>query len=156
MQVFIPDSRSLAHSARCLDKPRAGNQCWRESKTLLNPDKWPHHPAHSLFPPEYVGALALYNVNLIEHVYEEGWCQDSVFEKWYEFWVDLVASNDTELPTWWGDERVHSTHRGVLLFKNPEWFSQFGWTEDPLPPDPKTGKFPYVWPCELEEYNAKV
>jgi len=26
------------------------------------------------------------------------------------------------------------------------WYTQFGWTEEPLAPDPRTGKFGYVWP----------
>jgi len=31
------------------------------------------------------------------------------------------------------------------LFKNFDWFSQFGWSEAPAEPDAK-GKLPYVWP----------
>ena len=40
-------------------------------------------------------------------------------------------------PWWWGGE-VHASHRRVLLSKNFEWYSQFGWTEEPV--------YAYYWP----------
>ena len=42
------------------------------------------------------------------------------------------------MPPWLGDERLHSTHRANLLRKDPQWYGQFQWTEDP-----GTG---YWWP----------
>lgn len=42
-------------------------------------------------------------------------------------------------PWWLGDERLHSSHRGRLLYKDPDWYSQFGWSEEPI----ETG---YWWP----------
>ena len=26
------------------------------------------------------------------------------------------------LPPWWGDERVHASHRATLLRKDPDWY----------------------------------
>lgn len=46
--------------------------------------------------------------------------------------------NEPDLPPWWGREDVHASHRSVLLFKDPEHYGQFGWTEEP--------KYEYVWP----------
>lgn len=40
-------------------------------------------------------------------------------------------------PAWFGRDDFHSRHRAALLAKNPEWYSQWGWTEDP--------KIDYVW-----------
>lgn len=34
-------------------------------------------------------------------------------------------------PWWLGDERLHSSHRAVLLKKDPNWYGQFGWGEGP-------------------------
>jgi hypothetical protein len=42
------------------------------------------------------------------------------------------------LPSWWGDDAVHASHRSNLLRKLPEHYSRFGWSE---PCD-----LPYVWP----------
>jgi hypothetical protein len=146
MQVFVPVATSLAASAETLDQSRAGNQCWRESLTLFR-GKWPHHPAHQLFAG-HTGAFALYNLNLIEHVYNNGWCREEIYQKWYNFWAEIAAANDDSLPLWWGDERIHSTHRAALLYKDPDWYGQYGWTEEPRGPG-ADGKLQYVWPEDL-------
>jgi hypothetical protein len=49
------------------------------------------------------------------------------------------------LPPWFGNERLHSSHRAALLYKNPEWYGRFGWKEKPAVPDAK-GRLPYYWP----------
>ena len=50
----------------------------------------------------------------------------------------LLIADENDLPTWWGDESVHSSHRSNLLRKLPEHYSSFGWTDDP--------SVPYFWP----------
>lgn len=35
------------------------------------------------------------------------------------------------LPPWFGDEDFHSRHRAALLFKDPYWYGQWDWTEEP-------------------------
>jgi hypothetical protein len=42
------------------------------------------------------------------------------------------------MPSWLGDERVHSSHRSNLLRKRPEHYGLLGWTEGP--------DMPYHWP----------
>ena len=41
-------------------------------------------------------------------------------------------------PKWFGNKNFHSAHRQTLLSKDFEWYSQFGWKEEP--------KYEYVWP----------
>lgn len=41
-------------------------------------------------------------------------------------------------PGWWGVPGFHESHRANLLRKDPEWYGQFGWTEDP--------ESEYLWP----------
>jgi hypothetical protein len=55
-------------------------------------------------------------------------------------WGDWLMDNgsDDDMPAWWGDEAVHRSHREVLLSKNFEYYSQFGWDEEP--------RYEYVWP----------
>lgn len=57
-------------------------------------------------------------------------------KSWYDWLKD--NGNTKTRPDWWGDERVHSTHRAVLLSKDFEYYSQFGWSEAPSPV--------YYWP----------
>lgn len=47
------------------------------------------------------------------------------------------------MPSWMGRADLHASHRSNLLRKNPDHYSQFGWTE---PPD-----LEYVWPgpCQI-------
>ena len=40
-------------------------------------------------------------------------------------------------PHWLGNEKFHSSHRANLLRKDYEYYSQFGWDENP--------ESPYVW-----------
>jgi hypothetical protein len=44
---------------------------------------------------------------------------------------------DIVYPHWFGNEEFHSSHRANLLKKEPVFYNQYGWTEDPLDP--------YVW-----------
>jgi hypothetical protein len=55
------------------------------------------------------------------------------------------------LPPFIGNERFHSSHRANLLKKDPEFYSQYGWTENP--------QDPYVWLDKegkwYEQYSGK-
>jgi hypothetical protein len=59
--------------------------------------------------------------------------------------TDLPASQEeADLPSWWGDEAVHRSHRSSLLRKDPEHYrSRF---EPGLPDD-----LEYVWPVQVEK-----
>jgi hypothetical protein len=46
--------------------------------------------------------------------------------------------DDSTAPPWLGDERFHSSHRAALLWKNPDHYGQFGWSEAP--------QMNYYWP----------
>ena len=53
-------------------------------------------------------------------------------------------------PYWVDDERVLSSHRAALLYKDFKWYSKFGWNEKPATPTKinKDGSvsLPYFWP----------
>ena len=55
-------------------------------------------------------------------------------------WVEylFLSGADTSLPVWWGREDVHASHRQVLLSKDPDFYAQYGWSEE--------AKYEYVWP----------
>lgn len=50
-----------------------------------------------------------------------------------------IYERNESFPWWLGHEQLHSSHRAALLFKNPDYYSQFGWDEEPL--------INYYWPC---------
>jgi hypothetical protein len=56
-------------------------------------------------------------------------------------------------PFWLGDERLHSSHRSILLGKNPSWYSQFGWEEKPAVRG-SDARWPYWWP--VSKNNTEV
>lgn len=51
-------------------------------------------------------------------------------------------------PPWFGDDRIHSAHRAVLLGKDYEYYRKADWTETPAVPD-ISKRWPYVWPQRI-------
>ena len=139
MQTFL-SSPDYLESMRCLDKSRLGNQVWREGLTLIR-GKCPHHPVSKMWRGhEY--HLGLYLLAGIQVLQERGKDYPLVLDKILN---EMEKFNDTGFPHWMGDERLHSSHRKALLYKNPEWYGQFGWKESPDIPNEK-GKLNYYWP----------
>lgn len=132
MQTFLP-LPSLRESLLTLDKKRLGNQVYREALTLLN-GGWFNHPASKMWRG-YERGLIEYILEGVRVLEERGgnfdWLKDDVMSR-PEFKNDLV------LPPWFGDDRLHSSHRSNLLRKDFEYYSQFCWTEVP--------GMPYYWP----------
>lgn len=150
MQTFLPYA-DFTKSALIIDTDRIGNQVYRECKTLIN-GGWPHHPASKMWRG-YEYWLAVYALALLDDMPNRTKADGvrpkfapDVVPRWREFFQQKADEHiKGPRPPWLGDERVHASHRGVMLWKNPEWYSQFGWTEQPLGPGPD-GKFPYYWP----------
>ena len=143
MQTFIPHV-NFDETARCIDNMRLGNQCYRESWTLYR-GGWPNHPASKMWQGHW-RFFARYNLALVREMRRRGNWRYEVIYRWAKRWHDIRESEpDTGAPEWYGREDVHSSHRAVLLFKDPVWYGQFGWVEKPLAPD-SSGKFGYVWP----------
>lgn len=147
MQTFLPFD-SFAESARVLDSKRLGNQCYRECLTLLR-GGWARHPAACMWKNHHAG-LALYGLFCALEMWQRRpqWRYD-VCVRWTSYYTDaytrLKAAGGLVYPEWIGDEDLHSSHRAALLYKDPEWYGQFGWDEKPAVPD-ADGRLPYVWP----------
>lgn len=153
MQTFLPypDFRESAHA---LDYRRLGKQrveakqilnClkYRRTGDLYTIDKngktrkrgWLYHTAVEMWVG-YEDALGLYMNVMIREWIDRGYNNTMDF---YDFGNRLGQLVD--LPPWMGDEAVHSSHRANLLRKDPEFYSQYGWVEDPTAP--------YIWPTNL-------
>jgi hypothetical protein len=139
MQTFLPYAK-FEDSVRVLDPNRLGNQVYREGLTLIR-GGWPHHPVSRMWHG-YKHALAIYCLAGLDELLRRG--RDyphhrETFEKY------LQEFPDTGMPIWLGCDKLHSSHRAILLWKQPEWYNKFGWREKPLGPN-ENGRFPYFWP----------
>ena len=151
MQVFLPYP-SFQQSVACLDKKRLGNQIWRECKTLLN-GGWPNHPVAKMWV-DYKPALALYGIHGIQELHTRKNIDTTKFCELFSYFGNFIYKEDQWLITMWqpcalwlkykppfiGNSNFHLSHRLNLLWKDPEWYSQF--FDEPIP----TSKPDYYWP----------
>jgi hypothetical protein len=141
MQTFVPYA-DFAATAVCLDYRRLGKQRVEAKQLLLalgvavgehEPKSgWIHHPAVAMWRG-FEGGLCQYAIAICEEWLRRGY-RDSLLPQF-----EVAAARLSQvLPSWWGDDAVHASHRSNLLRKLPEHYSRFGWSE---PCD-----LPYVWP----------
>jgi len=151
MQTFLPlpDFRA---SAEVLDNRRLGKQRVEVLQILNSLDPscnsagWRNHPAVRMWK-NFENALALYGLVVCERWIEKGF-RDTCYEK---ILTRIVPPMDRSvlqqkydlpekgfLPPWFGDPRLHSSHRSNLLRKSATWYGRYGWKE----PD----DIPYWWP----------
>lgn len=139
MQTFLP-LPDYYESMKSLDKSRLGNQVWREGMTLIR-GGWPNHPANKMWKGhEY--HLGLYLLAGIKVLSERGKFYHTIEQKILN---EMSKFTNTGPPLWVGDDRLHSSHRKALLYKNFEWYKQFGWKELPDVPN-ENGRLNYYWP----------
>lgn len=131
MQTFLPYP-DYAESARVLDDRRLGNQFYNEGIVLLK-GKWPNHPASKMWRG-HEWHLGIYLLACATELRRRG----RMYPKWELVTLQLMLDKPHEVPPWLGREDVHSSHRANLLRKDPKWYGQFGWTEEPAEG--------YVWP----------
>lgn len=147
VNTFLPYN-DFASSVACLDYRRLGKQrveCDQIIGVLLNtPTKdgtprkgWRNHSATRMWRG-YTGALMLYMNASVNEWVKRG------FNNSYAIWtneaiMELTQLDHIPMPPWLGDERVHSSHRAALLFKDFNWYSQFNWLEKPVKE--------YFWPA---------
>jgi hypothetical protein len=132
MQTFLP-YRNFIQSAEHLDWRRLGKQRV-EAMQILNALKrgeggWYNHPATKMWRG-YEDALGLYMNAMINEWVRRG------YNNTMELYCD--GGRIIDYPKWLGDEAFHASHRAALLYKAPEWYNEFNWTEEP--------KLAYIWP----------
>jgi hypothetical protein len=150
MQTFLP-SRSFYASVNTLDNKRLGKERV-EAKQLLaillekrTTGAWVNHPALLMWKG-YECALAAY---MNECIY--CWCAKG-FRNTMKYWHPnrgFYFSNNNRnewlafpyiSPLWLGNEKLHSSHRAALLYKNYAFYSQYRWGEEPT--------LNYWWPTK--------
>jgi hypothetical protein len=136
MQTFLP-LKSFEKSAECLDYRRLGKQrveTWQLLLIMVEGRKaWSNHPAFLMWEG-YDFALAKYGIAICREWKKRGY-KDTLEEK---FLKQPLVYKHFEYPNWLGNEKFHASHRSALLYKDFEYYSRFGWSENP--------ELNYVWP----------
>ena len=140
MQTFVPDSTSYAASVRVLDRARLGKQrveCLQILHALdpLHPKQgWKNHPAVKMWRG-HEGALARYALACVNEWVSRGY---SDIKCGPQLKVYAGIFPDETPPSWWGDEKVHRSHRSRLIQKAPEHYRKL-WPNEVL-------DLEYHWP----------
>lgn len=126
MQTFLPYA-NFEQSAKALDWRRLGKQRVEAMQILsvllgTNSKKrgWINHPCCNMWRG-YEEALKVYLNIMIKEWINRGYNNTMLLED-----VDI---HKVIFPPWFGKEEFHSSHRAALLFKEPQWYSQFNWSE---------------------------
>jgi hypothetical protein len=144
MQTFLT-SPNFEDTARTLDSRRLHNQInealvilrtltgWYEQQGRKG---WPNHPATRMWRG-YEATLCKYiQAMCLEWCIRTGREHDKRFD-------EAQQSGPIIMPPWLTGEFC-AVHRSVLLAKNYDWYSQFGWGEQPAQRNDK-GRWPYLW-----------
>lgn len=156
MQTFLPFA-DFEQSARVLDYRRLGKQrveAYQLYRALTGVTKgWVNHPAGKMWRG-HEGALCAYGYIICTE-----WVRRGYKDTMRPFFRDQVlgrafssvpgATLTLDSPPWVGDPAFHAAHRSQLLAKDPAWYGQWGWTEEP-------GALPYIWPAPSAAGSADV
>ena len=145
MQTFLPE-KSFIESVQVLDWRRLGKQRV-EAHQILNvllgrtqTKGWRNHPITKMWAG-YENALKVYFNICVHEWIRRGYRNTMKLEEMPETPIDY--------PHWFGNEQFHSSHRANLLRKDYEYYSQFGWDENP--------ESPYVWlDTDKEQYYEQL
>lgn len=137
MQTFLP-LPDFAASAAALSRQHLNSQrteARQIASAILGVKRgWANHSATVAWRG-HVGALARYGLAVCDE-----WIRRGYQDAQRPFFAALA--DDDQGPWWLGDPAHHARHRAALLAKNPDWYGQFGWVEDPAPNS--------IWPTSSE------
>lgn len=156
MQTFVPYPDTVM-SAQTLDNKRLNKQLLegRQIYKILAENRrsggWVNHPAVKMWR-NYDTGLYAYLVDIYGECVTRGIKAD---KNW-----DVIQSmhdnnwhrgDNAVMPPWWGNERIHASHRHNLYVKDPEYYSSFGNETN----RPCCDKCNYFWPTHTEKYQGK-
>jgi hypothetical protein len=143
-QIYLPNS-NFTLVAKCLDSKRLNKQITEAKQVYTanhygygkqgNPapyDMWKGHD-------EFLGCYVVELYKEWQKRLVNGSRGGSMYHKAGEFILlevleDRLDLSNPEKPNWINDERIYSSYRSALLYKDYEWYSQFGWSEKPATP----------------------
>lgn len=143
MQTFLPYP-NYTQSVECLDYRRLGKQrveCRQLIMCVLQGGGgWLNHPCARMWQ-KHVPDLMIYHDLCIIEWKRRGYQNNMVLfcpvnraqgeiDPEYDY-QHVLPYFESGPPPFVGDDDFHSRHRAALLYKDPEWYGQFGWTEIP-------------------------
>lgn len=157
MQTFVPFA-DLHESAAVLDNKRLnkqlleGRQIYKILASNQRKGAWTQHPAVKMWR-NYDMGLYSYLTAIRDECDKRG-------IKWNKNWDAIQTMHDNNwsrgdnvvMPPWWGDERVHQSHRNNLYRKDPEYYAEFV-NDDFISCCPSCN---YVWASHLLIYNEDL
>lgn len=155
MQTFVPFA-DIDESAESLDNKRLNKQLLegRQIYSILSSQRttggWVNHPAVKMWR-NYDNALFAYLTGIASECNRRG----IATEKNWNALCDMHESNwdrgdNVVMPPWWGDNRVHESHRNNLYVKDPDYYAEFSLANRIACCD----KCNYFWPTHTLYYNA--
>lgn len=135
MITFLPVP-NFTECAKILDRQRLGKQRLEAkwvAQIVLGETKYINHPLIRMWKP-WPQAIIEYGICICEEWRRRGYL-DNQLE-----WFKNTEEGEIIMPSWFGDDKLHSSHRTKLITKDPIYYSSFGWEEKP---DPSVG---YYWP----------
>lgn len=140
MQTFVPYPDSEL-SASLLDNRRLNKQRVETFQILraITDDTygWQNHPAVQMWRG-HTAALRVYGLAMCDLWSIRGGNDKADLRGR----IAAFDSVDESFPAWWGDDRVHASHRANLLMKDADWYRRF-WDDKPRP---------YFWPLKHSDY----
>ena len=130
MQTFLPYPE-FDKSAAILDRQRLGKQrveAYQIIRSITLGNGWSHHPIVKMWTG-FENALKLYSNAMVTEWIRRGYRNNLEI-------YNLTGIKIT-FPWWLGNDEFHASHRAALLAKNYEYYSKYGWLEEP--------KIRYVW-----------
>lgn len=154
MQTFVPFMDNSMNAA-VLDSRRLNKQLLegRQIYKILSSNQrngaWVNHPAVKMWR-NYDTGLFEYLRNIKNECVKRGIST----EKNWNALVDMHENNwhrgdNATMPAWWGDVRVHQSHRNNLYVKDPEYYAEFSSDYRVACCD----KCNYFWPTHTLYYN---
>ncbi len=157
MQTFVPYT-SFKLSAASLDNKRLNKQLLegRQIFQIVAEDRrtggWVNHPAVKMWRGHDV-ALMRYLLIIKEECdsrgiqTEKNW--KAIADIHFDTWM-TTSSGNLDLPPWWGDNRVHESHKFNLYRKDPQHYHHFYDAENSVCCD----KCNYFWPTHTTMYGV--
>ena len=160
MQTFVPFV-SFSESASVLDSKRLNKQLLegRQVYGIISTNKdrgaWVNHPAvkmwrnHDVALFEYL--LAMKNECVTRGIQtEKNW--NAILYMHQNNWY---RGDNLVMPPWWGDDRVHLSHRQNLYNKDPQYYSLFA-DDYGLKKVSCCDRCNYFWPTHTLMYNGEL
>lgn len=157
MQTFVPYA-DLHKSAAVLDNKRLnkqlleGRQIYKILATNQRKGAWTNHPAVRMWR-NHDNGLFEYLVAIKDECLYRGISTDKnwtvIIEMHKNNWF---RGSGIVMPPWWGDEKVHQSHRNNLYLKDPEYYAEFV-HDDRVSCCEKCN---YFWPTHNLMYNLEM